>query len=283
MDKADSTPNQQITEAKAGNDLSKNVLADTRFANYKSEQETGTQKAPTENIEKDFKKDGNGGNQRETEDLKTSSSQSIQIEYGENRKSESQIDSYIEITELTDANEIGEVKNEMLFSSPKGRMENIESMTKAQDSQQQKLDSHTETEYPRPLAKKSRGHSKFWQTPKEHASSPFTPVENQLQPRWEGKDTEETIVKDLQYFLNKDLESTMDVAFPESQDKYLEQLSEELIQVFNYDNIHRSTTSQKEALVQKIIKLGGEDYIAEDLRRDILKIEMEDILLKQDK
>ena len=70
---------------------------------------------------------------------------------------------------------------------------------------------------------------------------------------------------------------------PESKDKCLEKLSEELIQVFNFDNIHRSTTSQKEALVQKIIKLGGEDYTAEDLRRDILRIEKEDNLLKQDK
>ena len=36
-------------------------------------------------------------------------------------------------------------------------------------------------------------------------------------------------------------------------------------------------------MVQKIIELGGKNYTEDDLRRDILKIEMEDILRKQDK
>ena len=40
--------------------------------------------------------------------------------------------------------------------------------------------------------------------------------------------------------------------------------------------------SQKEELIQKIIKLEGENYTAEDLRKDILIIEMEDRLRKQD-
>ena len=52
---------------------------------------------------------------------------------------------------------------------------------------------------------------------------------------------------------------------PENVYKQLEQLSEELVQIFNYDNIDNSTVHQKEELIQKIIKLGGKDYTAEDL------------------
>ena len=60
------------------------------------------------------------------------------------------------------------------------------------------------------------------------------------------------------------------------KDNNLEQLSKELIEVFNFDNLDKSTSSQKEKMVQKVIRLGGDNYTTEDLRRDILKIQMED-------
>ena len=56
----------------------------------------------------------------------------------------------------------------------------------------------------------------------------------------------------------------------------LEQLSEELIQVFYFENIDKSTDSQKEELIKKILKLGGKNYTCEDLRNDLLRIEQED-------
>ena len=46
--------------------------------------------------------------------------------------------------------------------------------------------------------------------------------------------------------------------------------------MFSYDNIENSRDSQKRKLVQRIIKIGGEDYTVEDLGRDILLIEVED-------
>ena len=91
-----------------------------------------------------------------------------------------------------------------------------------------------------------------------------------------------SISKDLQHFLNEDLELTPESGIPELEDRNLEELSEELIKVFDFDNLDKSTTSQKENLIQKIIKLGGNDYTAEDLQRDMIKIQMEDNERKQD-
>ena len=77
----------------------------------------------------------------------------------------------------------------------------------------------------------------------------------------------------------------MDPPFEEevqgAYDKELEQLLKELIRVFSYDNIDKSSDTQKEKLIQRIIKLGGKDYMTEDLRRDIIKIEAEDKFLRQ--
>ena len=61
-----------------------------------------------------------------------------------------------------------------------------------------------------------------------------------------------------------------------TDDKELEQLSEDLIKVFSYENIDNSTDSQKRNLIQRIIRIGGKDYTAEDLRRDIILIDAED-------
>ena len=103
----------------------------------------------------------------------------------------------------------------------------------------------------------------------------------QLGKMKEGNNIEYSIVADVQNFLNKEVDYMLEEKIPEADDNELEQLSEELIQVFSFDCINNSTASQKEKLIQRIIRLGGKDYIVEDLRRDILKIEMEEKSLDQ--
>ena len=93
-----------------------------------------------------------------------------------------------------------------------------------------------------------------------------------------GNNVENSIITDVQNFLNKEMDHLPEMETPEAEDKELEQLSEELIQVFSFDSINSSIASQKEKLIQRIIRLGGRDYRAEDLRRDICNIEMEDNL-----
>lgn len=56
----------------------------------------------------------------------------------------------------------------------------------------------------------------------------------------------------------------------------LESLTEELIEVFIFENIDRSNDAQKENLIQRVLKLGGDNYTREDLKRDLLKIEGDD-------
>lgn len=46
--------------------------------------------------------------------------------------------------------------------------------------------------------------------------------------------------------------------------------------MFSWDNIDNSLEAQKEELIWKILKLGGDNYTAKDLRRDLLKMEIED-------
>lgn len=114
---------------------------------------------------------------------------------------------------------------------------------------------------------------KFWQTPSFHQDSPLlihgehTPIlqtQNQMVAN---------LSHDLQDFLNEDVEAQyLDVG--EHEDLNL--LTEELIQVFNYDNNDECNEEQKEELMKRVLKLGGENYTFEDLRRDILLIEEED-------
>lgn len=59
-----------------------------------------------------------------------------------------------------------------------------------------------------------------------------------------------------------------------------ELLIDELIQVFNLDNIDKTSDSQKEELMQRVLKLGGDNYTFKGLRRDLLTIDDED---KKDK
>ena len=56
----------------------------------------------------------------------------------------------------------------------------------------------------------------------------------------------------------------------------LDLLPNELVQVFSFENIDKSTEAQREELIQRILKLGGNNYTCEDLRRDLLNIEIED-------
>ena len=85
----------------------------------------------------------------------------------------------------------------------------------------------------------------------------------------------------VQDFLNQDQESPFEEEESGADEEELEQLSEELNRVFNYEDFENSTNSQKEKLIQSIIKLGGKNYTVEDLRRDIIKINEEDKLRKE--
>ena len=76
--------------------------------------------------------------------------------------------------------------------------------------------------------------------------------------------------------MNQDQDSSFEEDEVEVDEEELEQLSEELIRVFNYEDIENNSNTEKEKLIQSIIKLGGKNYTVEDLRRDIIKIESED-------
>lgn len=116
--------------------------------------------------------------------------------------------------------------------------------------------------------------SKFWQTSTAIMSSPFTPDGKKKDQYTKGIDS--SLTTEVQNFLNKDIimDSVVDILILE--DKDLDLLSKELIQVFSWDNIDDSSDVQKGELIQKILKLGGDNYLVEDLRRDLLKIEIED-------
>ena len=46
-----------------------------------------------------------------------------------------------------------------------------------------------------------------------------------------------------------------------------------LIQVFDYDNLGKSSYSQKEDLIQRVLQLGRDNYTYEELKRDMLSFE----------
>ena len=108
-----------------------------------------------------------------------------------------------------------------------------------------------------PCNKSTSFPSKFWQTPVAYASSPFTLEDNLPDKGANGKMIVGSITKEVQNFLNEDMDMIPEVEILNSEDKDLDQLTEELIQVFSLDNINHSTDSQKEALIQRILKLVG--------------------------
>ena len=72
---------------------------------------------------------------------------------------------------------LGLAENNMLFSSPKVRLEKAVLGIDRQDSQKVAIDSLPEEIASTLSLNGLRGISKFWQTPGEHQISPFTPVE----------------------------------------------------------------------------------------------------------
>ena len=50
------------------------------------------------------------------------------------------------------------------------------------------------------------------------------------------------------------------------EDECLNQLTDELVRVFYFENINSRTETQKEDFIQRILKLGGNNYTCEGLR-----------------
>ena len=228
---------------------------------------------PLKYIDGDNKEDGNEESKWEVDKMKRHSNYSGQEEFEGKKETDRQEEIYYSSLEIVDNQDLGEAENDMLFSSPKVGVG--KTMSRAEEKDSQPLNIISEAEFSTPQIEGGRRTSKFWQTPDGHYS-PFTPEETQTLNQINGKSIEVSISKDLQQFLNEDLESTPKDGLSELEVKNLEQLSEELIKVFDFDNLDNSTSSQKERLIQKIIKLGGEDYTAEDLQRDLIKIQLED-------
>ena len=138
-----------------------------------------------------------------------------------------------------------------------------------------------EVELMTPRIKGDMGRSKFWQTSGDHTSSPFTPEMDQSVMWDKDRTLEEATVRDVQHFLSQDSIPPFEHEDLNEDDKELEKLSEELIKVFNFDSIENTSDTEKEKLIQKIIKIGGKDYTVEYLKRDIIKIEVGDEAWRQ--
>ena len=178
--------------------------------------------------------------------------------------------------------DIIEAENDFLFASPKvGEGDNVIKKNN-QEAQQQIHNTDIETDEATPRSKGFKVSSKFWQTPNVHITSPFTPEDKQLDLGNKGKEIGDSIITEVQNYLNQAEDSLLEEGTPITDNKELEHLADELNQVFSYDNINNNTVSQKENLIQKIIKLGGNGYTVEDLRKDILRIELEDSLMRKD-
>ncbi len=81
----------------------------------------------------------------------------------------------------------------------------------------------------------------FWQTPIPSVSSPFTPIGNKKDVDCSTKGVEISLEKELHNFLNKDSVMDLEVAMQKLEDGCLDQLIDELIQVFCFENISNST------------------------------------------
>ena len=78
-----------------------------------------------------------------------------------------------------DDQDLEEAENDLLFSSPKMRTKELISNRRNQDQQKSAAEINSETEKNTTKAKAIRGASKFWLTPIEYLTSPFTPMEVQ--------------------------------------------------------------------------------------------------------
>lgn len=120
--------------------------------------------------------------------------------------------------------------------------------------------------------------TKFWQTP-------FP--KKKIIEKEEGtkEDTLEDIpTKEFQKFLNQkeDMGQSIETeSIEEAENKYIEQLSEELCRVFDSDNDEENNKTQKEELLKKVLQLGGANYTFMDLRRDLQLFDQEDRTTKE--
>jgi hypothetical protein len=121
-----------------------------------------------------------------------------------------------------------------------------------------------------PLARANKTLSKFWQTPENQSIKGCNkePINRDIEI---GE-----MSRDFSKFLNEDISFNNDIDLDDNENEEIELLTEELLQVFNPDSINESTILQKENLLNRVLKLGGENYTYENLRRDIMSIEQED-------
>lgn len=253
----------------------------TMIINQNQDQDTRICKILAENKGSYKMEDGNEESYKEKDTVEGSSMFKYQTELDENKDNEQQRGIQNRTTESRNQEDIGEFENNLLFSSPKDRMEKATSRTEAQETQQLNFNKIPKEELTLQWLEGDRKTSKFWQTPDGLPSSPFTPMETQSKSLIEGRNSEVSIAKDFQHFLNEDSNSTPEIGISKFEVNNLEQLSKELIQVFNFDDLDNSTISQKEELIQRVIKLGGDDYTAEDLQMVIIAIQLEDSEMKK--
>ena len=109
-------------------------------------------------------------------------------------------------------------------------------------------------------------------TPEEGFTKKLTKFQKTPSPRIESQDRSDNMISErnnsslntveiLQNFLNKEM-SKIEEGDHELMDKIdlgkIEKLSEELVQVFDFDNVDNTSLIQKEELVNKVFLLGGE-------------------------
>ena len=79
-------------------------------------------------------------------------------------------------------------------------------------------------------------------------------------------------IQGFQNFLNQKEDTQKELetwCFKKEENDYIEKLSEELSRVFDFENKDDDILAQKEELLQKVLKMGGENYTFTDLKRDL--------------
>ena len=122
--------------------------------------------------------------------------------------------------------------------------------------------------------------NKCWQMPSTDSNLIYT-SDKRAQQMHEGETQEkDTPILEFQEFLNTEGSSDSTdtkINLTEDEEARINQLTKELVQVFSPDNLDKTSESQKKELILRVLKLGGENYSSENLRRDLLKIQMEDM------
>ena len=114
--------------------------------------------------------------------------------------------------------------------------------------------------------------TKFWQTP-----SPKKAHTDRLEDFSESV-PEVIPIHVFQNFLNQneDMQTESEIGLLKKEDnEYIERLSEELCRVFDFENKAEDIQAQKEELLRKVLKLGGENYTFSDLKKDLQSFERE--------